>query len=453
MNTFSKNPWIALCLLITGVFFVTQAPKLQDNRGGKNIFVYDVNNYYSYLPAAFVHHDLSFSFPNNYWMTPSPKGNKIAKGTMGMSILYSPFFGIAYLHALVSGETLDGYSPPFSLWIHIGTLLYGLLGAFFLLKSLMEFYKPIVAIATYGLILFGTNYYYYLFGQGELTHSYLFMLFSAIILLTIKWHQRQKNKYLYGIALLSGLVTLIRPTDIIVVLFPLLYGVYNFTSIKEKVLLIAKQRWSLALACLLFFLPIIPQMIYWKVFAGSFLFFSYGSKESFFFNDPQIFNVLLSFRKGWLIYTPVGGLMLLGIIRLWTNQKKLFLPIFLIFGLCLYIVSCWWDWWFGGSFGHRAFIQYYAFLAFPLAGFISWAAQKWWKFIPAAMLGLAFIMLNIFQTAQFRHSILHWEAMSKEAYYYVWGKKGMNAEEYKKATSLLKRPDYEAARDGKRDLE
>lgn len=448
----NKAPWIALSLILTALFFVTQGPKLQDNRGQKTPFINDVNNYYSYLPAAFIHKDLSFSFPNNYWMTPGPKGNKIAKGTMGMSILYSPFFGIACLHAALTGDEINGYSQPFSFWIHFGTLLYALIAAFFLLRSLMEFFKPIISLISYFLILFGSNYYYYLLGQGELTHSYLFMLFSVIVWLTLKWHKKPEGKTLVGISMLCGLVTLIRPTDLLIVLFPLLYGVYGFDSLKAKLKILGDNKLSLLLACILFFVPLLPQMIYWKVFSGSFLFFSYGSEEGFFFNDPQIINVLISFRKGWFIYTPLAVFMVMGIVGLWKSKKNLALPISLLFGLTLYIVSCWWDWWFGGSFGHRAFIQYYALLVFPLALMINWASKKWWKFFPFAGAMIFIIGLNIFQTAQFRHSIIHWEAMSKEAYHYVWAKKGLSAEEYKEAESLLIRPDYKGARKGQRDL-
>lgn len=451
-STINKAPWIALSILLAALFFITKGPKLQDNRGQKTPFIHDVNNYYSYLPAAFIHQDLSFSFPHNYWMTQGPKGHKIAKGTMGMSILYSPFFGIAYLHASISGDNLNGYSPPFSFWIHFGTLLYALIAAYFLLRSLMEFFKPIVAVLSYFSILFGTNYYYYLLGQGELTHSYLFMLFSIIIWLSIKWHQKPNTKTLVGISLLCGLVSLIRPTDIIIILFPLLFGVYNWKSLKAKLKILGNNKLSLVIASVLFFLPLLPQLIYWKVFSGSFLFFSYGSEEGFFFNDPQILNVLFSFRKGWFIYTPLALIMALGIIGLWKSKNKLALPISLLLVLNIYIVSCWWDWWFGGSFGHRAFVQYYAILAFPLALMIQWGTNKWWKLLPFSGIVLFCIGLNIFQTSQFRHSIIHWEAMSKDAYYYVWGKKGLSAEEYKKAESLLVRPDYEGARNGKRDL-
>lgn len=449
----TRAPWIALTTLLTALIFITQSSKLQDNRGAKNLFIYDVNNYYSYLPAAFVHHDLGFSFPNNYWMPESPiTGNKIAKGTMGMSILYSPFFGIGYLHAAISGDKLDGYSPPFDFWIHFGTLFYGLIAAFFLLRSLMRFFKPIIAVASYFLVLFGTNYFYYLFGQGELTHSYLFMLFALIVWLSIRWHQNQKGKYLLCIALLSGLVTLIRPTDLLIILFPFLYGIYDRTSFKIKMNLLGKNWRVLLLAVPIFFIPLLPQMIYWKLYAGSFLYFSYGSEEGFFFNDPQIINVLFSFRKGWFIYTPLAGFMVIGIISLWKKFKEVALPISLLLIITLYIVSCWWDWWFGGSFGHRALIQYYALLIFPLAGVLQFLFKKWWSAVPASLILVFMINLNLFQTAQFRHSIIHWEAMSKEAYYYVWGKKGLNAEEYAKAESLLVRPDYEAALKGDRDL-
>ena len=439
-------------LLLTAFYMFDQSAKQQDTRGQKNIFIYDVNNYYSYLPAFFLHNDLSFSYPNTFWMTKSPiTGNKIAKGTMGMSIMYAPFFGIGYVHALITEDTIEDYSPPFDFWIHTGTFIYALLAAYFLMRCLMLFFKPLIAMMAYGLIFFGTNYFYYVMGIGELPHSYLFFLFSLIIWLTIRWHQTEKKWKLLTIALLSGMITLIRPTDAVIVLFPFLYGIYSKESFKNKLALLGKN-WKVLLLCVpVFFLPLLPQMIYWKIYAGTFLFYSYGSEEGFFFNDPQIANVLWSYRKGWFVYTPMAVFLVLGLIPLWKKTKELALPITLIFLLTLYVVSCWWDWWFGGCFGHRAFVQYYALLIFPLAALLNFLAKKWWRFLPFAAVAIFLINLNIKQSAQFRHNIIHWDSMTKEAYWYIWGKSKVTLEDYANISKRLKAPDYEAARKGERD--
>ena len=73
---------------------------------------WDVTSYYSYLPAVFVHQDLKFNFLKNsttnyaekhqFWPETAPNGNKVIKTTMGMSILYLPFFLVANAFAILS---------------------------------------------------------------------------------------------------------------------------------------------------------------------------------------------------------------------------------------------------------------------------------------------------------------------------------------------------------------
>ena len=68
---------------------------------------WDITSYYSYLPAVFVHQDLKFNFLKNstinyaekhqFWPETAPNGNKVIKTTMGMSVLYLPFFLVAQL--------------------------------------------------------------------------------------------------------------------------------------------------------------------------------------------------------------------------------------------------------------------------------------------------------------------------------------------------------------------
>jgi hypothetical protein len=433
------------------LLFSSISTNLRDDRGKGTIFMYDVDNYYSYLPAAFIHNDLSFSYPNGYWLTLGPKGYGIAKGTMGMSIMYSPFFGIAYLHASLGGYELDGYSEPFITWVHLGSLFYGLVAAFFILKSLFLFFKPLPSVLAYIAVLFGSNYFYYLFGQSAMAHSYIFALFGAIVWFTLRWHKTEAKKYLFLVAFLCGFVTLIRPTDAVIVLFPFLYGIYSKESFSAKLQLLGKNLIPLLICVPIFFLPLLPQMIYWKIYAGSFLFFSYGSEESFFFNDPQIMNVLFSWRKGLMIYTPLAMFMVLGLIPLWKKFGKLALPITSIFLLTLYVVSCWWDWWFGGSFGHRAFVQYFALLIFPLTALISWGISRWQKALVSVPILTLVVYLNIYQTFQFKYVIIHWDSMTKEAYFQVWQKMRLTPEEVQKVQGALKTPDYIAARKGERD--
>jgi len=182
---------------------------------------------------------------------------------------------------------------------------------------------------------------------------------------------------------------------------------------------------------------------------GSFLYFSYG-EERFFFDNPQIFRGLFGYRKGWLLYAPIMFFALIGVFFLRNKLKAFFLPIILFVTLNIYVILSWWAWWYGGSFGLRAFIDSYALLIFPLAAIISFFYQKSNKKIRLAVFASAvlFISHGMFQTKQYHYGAIHWDSMSKAAYWDSFG----NLKQSEKFNSLLIHPDYEKAKKGEKEL-
>ena len=417
----------------------------------------DVDQYYSYLVAQLVHHDLGFNFPQHYWLTEAPNHQLVPKATMGMSLMYLPFFVIADNIAYSYDYESLGYSAPYGVCIHFGTLFYALMGLWYTRKSLLLFFNEWITALSLLLILFGTNLFYYVYREGEMPHSYLFFLFSVFMYHAIQWNTNSKNKHLYFMSFIAGFVALIRPTDVMILLIPLLYKVTSFKDLKLRFVKLGMLKWRLIIAVLLFLTPIIPQLIYWKVYTGQLFFFSYGNGERFFFNDPQIINVLFSWRKGWFIYTPIMFFAILGLFIMAKKWKEMFVPIFVYLVLNIYIISSWWDWGFGGSHGMRALIQSYAFLIFPLAFFINWIftlSKKWLKYTLITVLFPVFYFLcylNVLQVWQFKNWLLHWDSMTKDAYMYSFMKKEATGEERKYLESLMKHPNYEENKKGNRD--
>jgi hypothetical protein len=188
-----------------------------------------------------------------------------------------------------------------------------------------------------------------------------------------------------------------------------------------------------------FILVWIPQFLYWHKITGSYFYFSYGDRAWFFFNDPQIINVLFSYRKGWLLYTPVMLFSLIGIPFLIKYWKEAFLPVLVFTMLNIYIISSWCFWWYGGSYGLRALIDSYGILAFPFAAFVKWLLEQ--KILVKTIvlfLFLFFISHNIFQIAQFRNGAIHYISMTKKAYWESFGKLKPTPQFYK----FLEFPDY-----------
>ena len=82
----------------------------------------DVHLYYIYLPAVFVYHDLSFGFflkepdyQSKFWLPGHPEtGVRIPKMSMGMAMVYAPFFLFAhYIVMPLTGAAGAGYVIPF----------------------------------------------------------------------------------------------------------------------------------------------------------------------------------------------------------------------------------------------------------------------------------------------------------------------------------------------------
>lgn len=415
--------------------------------GKSHPFSHDSNQYYSYLVALGIHGDLDFKFPNGYWLHKGPTGKMVQKMSVGVAIMEAPFFIVGHQIAKIFKYKTDGYSAPYSYSIAFGIILYVLIGLNWLRLSLLRFFSEYVTAITLIGVFLGTNLFYYTVSYGTMSHSFLFMLLSGIIYSTIKWHENYQNKYLWLGLFGCGLATAIRPTQGLMLLIPVLYGVYNWSTLKTKINTIRSLNFKLIIAAFVFLIPIFPQLLYWKLYAGSWFYFSYHD-EGFFFNDPKIVEMLFSYRKGWLVYTPIMILAIIGM--LFFRIKQLTFGFWTLTLLGIYLMSSWWCWWYGGSYGMRAMIDFYPLFAFGLAGF----AKQFEKSLTGKCLSifilLIFLTHSIVETIQYKRILIHWDSMTKEAYFFKKLKVHFSQEERAEFNSLLCQPDSERAKLGER---
>jgi hypothetical protein len=412
-------------------------------------FFDDVAEYYAVLPLTFL--------DSAQAATPETK-QYLKRRTLGMAIMYSPFFMAGHLQAKLTATAPTGYSPPYQNWIHAGTLIYVLLALWLCRKVLLLYFSDLVVFLSLLSVFMGTNLFFYTYGSGEMPHSYLFFLYAAFISCCVSVLRRQDTKRMALAGLLGGLITLIRPSDATILLFPIVFRACSFSDLRERVNFIFSKGRPLLAGVTCFLLPWLIQLLYWKKTYGHFFYDGYG-EEGFFFNDPQVLNFLFSFRKGWLVYTPIMVLALAGIVVAYFRRREFFLFSLLLFALNLFVLSCWWDWSYGGSFGCRALIQSYAFLFFPFAVFVEWCWARC-SFNPLLQFAsrtalctalFLFIKLNLFQSWQYKFQIIHWNGMNKEAYRYVFLKESLSDEEFRVFHSKLTPPDYGKMLRGERD--
>jgi hypothetical protein len=424
-----------------------------DSWGRNRIIDNDVVSYYAYLPAGLIFHDLNFSFmkelPADFegkiWLQTAPSGKPILRMTMGLAILWSPFFILAHLFAKVMGISALGYSWPYSLSIFVAAIFYLFVGLVFLRKILLRNFSDIVTGITMLLIVLATNLINYVILEPGMSHIFSFALIILFLYYTLKWVEKPAISSTLILGALAGLIVLIRPVNGLVLVFPALYAISSVAEIKLRII----DRWKLILlAGVAAFVMVLPQMIYWKFQTGHFIFNSYMDSGGFYFTNPHLIVGLFGFRKGWLIYTPVMLFALVGLLFLRRYAKDFLLSISAFLPLFLFVIFSWWCWWYGGSYGARPMIDTYGILAIPMAAFLSVTLQStWWKKGIIVLLLLFFVYLNQFQMGQYRTSLLHWDSMTKTAYKAILFKKSWPAG-YDK---MIQVPDYEKALNGEEE--
>src|SRR5690606_26881475 len=140
----------------------------------------------------------------------------------------------------------------------------------------------------------------------------------------------------------------------------------NKKDLKERIRWIGQQSKYFITAALFTALIVSIQIAYWKIITGSWAVYSYQN-EKFSFLKPHLKECFVGYRSGWLVYSPIMILSILGFVALYKKQKNLFWPVFIFCFLFTYICFSWDIWWYGGSLGQRAMIQSYPMLAFPMA--------------------------------------------------------------------------------------
>lgn len=446
-NLLSAGVILALALLVTGIQTNTKPW-----RDPMKVLAWDVKSYYAYLPAALIYHDLSMEFTkeepeffgDKFWPKPTPSGGLSLVMTMGLAYMYLPFFLAGHLYAWLSGAETHGFSEPYIFFLVFSALAYLVAGLLVLRKLLLRYFPDHMVALTLLLVVAGTNLLYYSSIEGPMSHVYSFALFAFFMGATLRWYRQpgRGNSILLG--LLAGLIVLVRPTNGLIFVFFPLWDVKSMHELRIRLQFLS-AKWPMLLfmagAALLVW---IPQLAYWKYVSGQWLYYSYN-EEGFFFTNPQIINGLFSFRKGWLLYTPVMLLALAGIPLLWKYRRGFFWPVLVFLPLNLYVVFSWWTWWYGGGFGQRPLIESYALLAFPMATLFLYAFHKgaWFRRI---VVGLAMLLVlhNLFQTVQYYYGAIHWDGMNKKAYLASFGRPKPLSGFY----DIVTRPDYDLALQG-----
>jgi hypothetical protein len=402
----------------------------QNGRYNGNYINSDGKGYYAYLTAIFIYQDLEYGFideyeskyyaPESYVDFRREIDGEIANITfIGLALFFLPFFLAAHIGSMIFGLPTDGYAPLYQYSIGFAAIFYLLL-ALWGIKKFLELYgvnKYHIALVQL-IIVFATPIYFYTTVDASMTHIYTFSAITLFFYYTKRYMMTRRAKHLYLTSFILALIIIMRPTNMMVAAaIPFLAG--DWETLRNAFTELFRKYKELAISLIIFFaiLALQPAMYYLQV--KQFFVWTYTGL-GFNFMDPHFYDVLFSYRKGLFIYTPILLFSLPGIIYLFHKSKFQALTLIAYCIIALYIISSWRNWWYGMSYGHRAFLDHYIVFALLFGLALSDAKNRLFRYL-IYILTPVFIWVNMIQVFQYKNWILYWD-MDEEKYWRVFMK-------------------------------
>lgn len=334
------------------------------------VFYSDKSHYYVYLPATLIYDWEANSFPKKIdtlfsgFVLDSASNKVVVKVTCGVALLCSPFFLATHALAYFSGAETTGFGEFYEKGAIVPPIFFFILGLWFLKRFLDHYFKRYLSYLVVLLIATGTNLYYYALVEGWMSHIFGFFLFSAVLFYLKRFLDGEKRSFalFIWIAFLISLAVLIRPTNIILILWLALLDSTSFKDVWQRIRFFFHPKYVLSFL-LIGVVVFTPQLFYWYYLTGKFIYFSYPGEGFYYWKNPMMFEVWFAQLNGLFIYNPVAIFMVAGMIMMMVRKIPNGLFLFVFFLLNTYIIGSWHAWFFGGSFGSRPFAEFFALFA------------------------------------------------------------------------------------------
>lgn len=352
--------FVVLVISFNVTFKVFEGVKIRNTVMGS-----DMEGYYQYLPYVLLKDREEISHMR--WAKPYGEDKKLNVFTCGVAIMQLPFFLLA--HGITKYLELEptGYGPVYFTSVFIATIFYVLAGLIFLYYWLMRFFKPKIAGWVTVLVFAATNLFYYTVMSPGMSHAYSFSLVAMYLYFVPRFYENTNLRNTLFTAFPIALLTLIRPTSLVLAIYFILYDVNSFSSLKERFLFFLNNRKYIIIFPIVGFIVFIPQMLYWHEVTGHFFIYSYQEEGFTNLLSPKIFTVLFGPRNGWFLYTPLMLVAFIGLLFLGLKRKLNSIPTLIILVIIIYLNGSWWRPTFSSASGYRALIEYIPIMTVPLA--------------------------------------------------------------------------------------
>jgi hypothetical protein len=356
----------------------------------------DKAGYYVYLPAFFIYDFNGAQMPEDIGLKTGngfsiDKENGIIKTkyTYGVALMQLPFFVGGHVLSSFLGYENDGFSLMYHKLIDLSAVIYGFFGCILLYFFLIRHVSKQIATWTLACIYAGTNVFYYAIFETGMSHIYSFFLFAAFLFLSpLVFTSTQKKIHLILFAVVTGLIIIVRPVNIVFLPCFFLFNSVSLAHLKQRI-------FDLILLMTIIFAVVFPQLLYWKYLSGHYLYDSYGSEGFKNFFAPRLLHLWFSTNNGLFVFNPVLLVLFPGLylMRKSLPAKSLLIAMYFIF--ISWLFASWYDPGYGCAYGSRPYVEYYALWSLPIAFFIQTISFKKYLHYFYAFILFIFIFYNL----------------------------------------------------------
>ncbi len=353
------------------------------------IYASDEVEYFAFLRSLTFDRDLSFENEYQYFADAgaggagfretflaeryTAAGRRLNFGTIGPALLWMPFYLAGHVAAGVLGAPQDGYSQPYITAVALGSAVYGWLAILLAAAMAQQWFGRGLGAAL--AVLAGSPLIFYLYVAPPYSHA---CATFAVTLCLWTWLRVRDTWLLSGVFCLGltvGLMATMRDQAGLFAIGPAL----DFLRWA-----VARRNWRRATGLAIAgtaatLLAYAPQLFASKAVNGYFgPHESVGNKMSW--SSPHAVGVLFDLEHGWLWWTPLAVISLIGLagvasghIRTRLDQTRLEegrwvgICMLVMVAVQIYINGAVESWTVAGSFGQRRFVELTPLLILGLA--------------------------------------------------------------------------------------
>ncbi len=310
------------------------------------------------------------------WDEPTETGRVACKYGIGAPLLLLPFLAVGQGLALIFqsfGASTNGYGLfPYLGW-SIGNLFYAGLALFLVYRILRTWagLTPLWSMAAVWAAFLAGPLLYQTISDPFMAHipsTAMVCVCAAFLFL-----DRSGSPWSYlGAGLALGLAMAVRQSNFVyaALFLPRLWS--DRASLRSLLL-------PAAAGLLMGFLP---QLLAWKYLYGAFVHYSYEG-ESLSLFSPHLYENLFGARAGLFFWNPGWALALL----LYPFRRRETIGLTLATMAIIWLNSAWWCWWWGDTYGGRAYASLFLPVSLGMASILQMGStSRFWRPIVVLLL-------------------------------------------------------------------